>query len=84
MMIHNLRIDVMANTQTLTDLGDILVVDDEILVAELLGEMLELEGVPCCEVKFRTESFSGAFSGGTVNPADEESPHQLGRLRRSV
>lgn len=32
----------------------------------LQREMLAQEGVPCLEVKFRTESFSGAFSGGTV------------------
>lgn len=32
----------------------------------LQREMLAQEGVACSEVKFRTESFSGAFSGGTV------------------
>lgn len=32
----------------------------------LQREMLAQEGVPCVEVKFRTESFRGAFSGGTV------------------
>lgn len=32
----------------------------------LQREMLAREGVPCLEVKLRTESFSGAFSGGTV------------------
>jgi short subunit dehydrogenase-like uncharacterized protein len=32
----------------------------------LQREMLAQEGVPCAEVKYRTESFSGAFSGGTV------------------
>ena len=32
----------------------------------LQREMLAQQGVPCSEVKFRTESFSGAFSGGTV------------------
>jgi len=32
----------------------------------LQREMLAQQGVPCIEVKFRTESFKGAFSGGTV------------------
>jgi short subunit dehydrogenase-like uncharacterized protein len=32
----------------------------------LQREMLAQEGVACVEVKFRTESFKGAFSGGTI------------------
>ena len=32
----------------------------------LQREMIAQAGVPCIEVKFRTESFKGAFSGGTV------------------
>ena len=32
----------------------------------LQRQMLAQEGVPCVEVKFRTESFKGAFSGGTI------------------
>lgn len=32
----------------------------------LQREMLAQEGVYCSEIKFRTESFKGAFSGGTV------------------
>ena len=43
-MIGNARIISMANIQTLTDLGDILVVDDEASVVEVVSLYLQREG----------------------------------------
>lgn len=43
-MISNPRAGSMANTQTLTDLGDILVVDDEASVVEVVSLYLQREG----------------------------------------